>query len=96
MVFFLLPKAHRYRLSLTVSDHSWEKSNEEKVWPVQLPQEQRHRHREHPGGAGEKVRNSVTQDPQELESESSSICNVSGHVIAQYTGVCYAVCESNT
>lgn len=96
IVFFLLLKAHSCYLSPTVFDHSWEKSNKEKVRPFQLSQEQCHRHREHPGGARKKVRSSVTQGCQELESEKRSICNLLGHVITQNTAVRHDVCESET
>lgn len=54
--------AYRFCLSPVVSDHSWEKSNEEKVWPIQFSQEQCYRHREHPGSAGKKVGSLVPQD----------------------------------
>lgn len=40
----------------SVIDHSREKPNQEKVWALQLPSQQRHWHREHPGGPREEVR----------------------------------------
>lgn len=42
--------------SSPVSDHSWEEPHQEEVWVLQCKTEQRHRDREHPGGAGEEVR----------------------------------------
>lgn len=41
---------------LLVIDNSWEKPNKKKVWTVQLPSKQRHRHWEHPRGSREEVR----------------------------------------
>ena len=41
---------------LSVIDNSWEKPNQEKVRALQLPAQQRHWHREHPGGPREEVR----------------------------------------
>lgn len=39
----------------TVTDCPWEESHKEEVGPVRFTPQQRHRHREHTGGAGEKV-----------------------------------------
>lgn len=41
---------------LSVINHSWKEPNQEKVWALQLPPQQRHWHREHPGGPREEVR----------------------------------------
>lgn len=53
----------------SVIDHSWEKPNQEKVWALQLPSQQCHWHREHPGGPREEVRGASGADQQGVGSE---------------------------
>lgn len=77
----LRSKSHRCCLCIVVPDNTWEKPDQEEVWPIQLSQKQCHRHREHPGGAGEKVRSSTA--PQEVESLSNTVGNVTGHGITE-------------
>lgn len=59
--------------TLSVIDHSWEKPDQEKVWTVQLASQQRHWHREHPGGPREEVREASRAHQQGVGSEEEIV-----------------------
>lgn len=56
----------------TVADCPWQEPHEEEVGSVWLSPQQRYRHREHPGGAGEEVGGAAGRDGSCVPSGSSS------------------------